>query len=229
MLVVLFLTLLVLLYVFGCLDIHYHRAPKENKIRIACIGDSITNGFRIRFNDFNAYPATLEEILGPKKYHVENYGLNDRDAQSFGNKPYGKTAQYKKSQAFMPDYIVAMLGTNDTKYWKDKETFKAEFRALLAPYKDLETNPQIVLCTPPKARTPKDKLNGLFNDCVKEHLPSVAQAVSELAKEDGYLLVDLYGASADLTDIYAGDGLHMNKKGAHFIANEVATALRREK
>ena len=48
---------------------------QDNKIRIACVGNSITYGSRVENREKNAYPVQLQAMLG-EGYEVANFGVS---------------------------------------------------------------------------------------------------------------------------------------------------------
>src|SRR4051812_40315304 len=50
-------------------------ADKDRKVRVACVGDSITFGSGIPDREHNAYPAQLANLLGDR-YEVRNFGVS---------------------------------------------------------------------------------------------------------------------------------------------------------
>ena len=46
----------------------------NKKIQVACIGDSITFGARLTFQDEDSYPAQLQTLLG-EDFQVHNLGV----------------------------------------------------------------------------------------------------------------------------------------------------------
>ena len=44
------------------------------RVRVACIGDSITSGYRLAHPDRDAFPAQLQRMLGDG-YEVRNFGV----------------------------------------------------------------------------------------------------------------------------------------------------------
>ncbi|MBO2516895.1 MAG: hypothetical protein CW338_06400 [Clostridiales bacterium] len=212
----------------GLTDIHFHRRvkPGDGRKRLACAGDSITNGAVLPGCFFRCHTALLQRMLG-KGWHAENYGLNDRDAQSTGDKPYSAEREYRKSLAFLPDAVVLLLGTNDTKEvnWRGGEHFKAEYEKLLSAYTSLESRPRVILCTPPWARSAATRLERLTNDCRTEYLPVIADIVRNTGKEQGLTVIDLYEAFYERPDLLCHDGLHPSAKGAKEIARLVKEKL----
>jgi hypothetical protein len=61
----------------------------EGKIRVACIGASITFGANINNREANCYPAQMQKLLGAG-YDVRNYGVNASTMLKRGDTPYWK-------------------------------------------------------------------------------------------------------------------------------------------
>lgn len=210
----------------GGTDVHYHRKPTAGKTRVACVGDSITNGALIPACFFRSYPAELGRLLG-NKYQVENYGLNDRTLQAFGNKPYCVEKEYRKSLGFEPDIVVAMLGTNDTKAtnWKSVETFADEYVKFIKAYQDLSSKPKIILCLPPWSINADNAIKSLTNDTDANMIPQVIEGIQIAAERLQLPIVNLYSLFENKPQLLNYDGVHPNAKGAKLIANEIVKAI----
>ena len=115
-------------------------AAEGDKIRVACVGDSITAG---------GYPALLGKELGPK-YEVKNFGVSGTTLLKAGDHPYWNTEHFGKVAEFEPKIVVIMLGTNDTKpqNWKHSEHFADDLRALIQHYAGLKSKPTVYVCRP---------------------------------------------------------------------------------
>ena len=74
-------TKLTLLLLFFCLTIF------AQKVKVACIGNSITYGYTIENRDKDSYPAQLQALLG-EGYDVQNYGNCGKTAQNDADDPY---------------------------------------------------------------------------------------------------------------------------------------------
>lgn len=85
--------------------------------RIACIGDSLTEGsIGGHVTPELAYPAALQRLLW-KEYNVYNYGLGGTTMIGSSTNPYMSSKQYSDclSSGMTYDVILVMLGTNDPK------------------------------------------------------------------------------------------------------------------
>jgi len=79
------------------------------RIRIACIGNSITYGATIENREINSYPAQLAAMLG-ENYEVRNFGKNGATLLRHGNLPYMESNEYKQALEFLPDWVFLKLG-----------------------------------------------------------------------------------------------------------------------
>ena len=96
---------------------------KSDKIRVACVGDSITYGFNLINREKESYPSVLNELLG-KEYEVGNFGFSGRTLLKNGDYPYVSEKLYQDSLNFNAKIVIIKLGTNDTKVnGKKKKSF----------------------------------------------------------------------------------------------------------
>ena len=110
------------------------KVPHKDAIRVACIGNSITYGARIKNRDRDSYPAVLSRMLGEA---------------------------YQDALAFNPNIVVIKLGTNDSKSfnWKYKADFTKDLQTMVDAFKALPAQPKIYLCYPSKAYQTGDNIN----------------------------------------------------------------------
>ena len=196
-------------------------APAEDAIRVACIGDSITDGDGLDLRDANAYPAQMQRMLG-KKYNVKNFGLSARTMMNSGNYPYMHEQVWEDALAFNPDIAVIMLGTNDSKpdNWAHKKEFARDLKQMLDALKALPSHPKIYLCKPVPAV--KDTWDISEEVIVKEIGPILEKAVK---KENLAGLIDLHAAFDGKHDQFVEDGIHPDQRGARTIAETVAKTI----
>jgi lysophospholipase L1-like esterase len=197
--------------------------PKDGVIRVACIGDSITQGFGIKNAKRNSYPAQLQNFLG-NEYQVLNYGLNRRcllkDAKK-PNRPYTKEKFYRLSQEAHPNTILIMIGTNDTKpvNW-NASNFEKELEDFVKVYQNLESATEIYLLkSPPVFET---KLTHDNNVLVDQLFP----IIEKVAKKTNVKTIDIYSTLVNKPELFV-DGLHPNAEGAGIIAKTVYSALKK--
>ena len=226
LLILIIAVLLFAQFLFGYTTIRFPYRRKNGKKRIACIGDSITYGCTVPLFFLQRYPAVLQRLLG-KEVQVGVFGVNDRTLQSTGNKPYRKEQAFRQSKEFLPDTVVILLGTNDSKdeNWQTGEAFVQQYKELIEAYRTLPSTPQIVLCTPPCGFEPIHRLFYVTNDAKLDRIPEIADLVRTVAADEELPLVDLYALTEGRRELFGPDGLHPFPAGASVIADAVGQAI----
>jgi lysophospholipase L1-like esterase len=118
---------------------------------VSCIGDSITSGVGVNNPAIESYPAKLQKLLGTN-YTVLNYGVSGTTALIQGDMPYVATSAFTAShQAPLPNIVVIMLGSNDSKSqnWAHGTNFLSNYGSIIKSYTNLSSLPRVLLCTPP--------------------------------------------------------------------------------
>lgn len=203
---------------FTCLSIIIATSCTQHKTRIACVGDSITEGATHKWQSTSSYPAVLGKILG-NNYTVINNGRSGTTAQVKGNFPYWKCKEITNTFAFAPDIILIKLGTNDTKpkNW-NKERFRTDYQALIDTFQTMLPQPEIKLCLP----VPAFKVNyGIRDSIITTDLIPI---VKDLAKLNHLDVIDLHTPMQAYPQ-YFKDGIHPNEAGAEAMAKIIAEQL----
>ena len=91
-------------------------SSSADTIRVACIGNSITEGATLSTPLSDAYPALLNSQLGDS-FDVNNYGVGGRVMLKNGDYPIWDEVAFRRALEFDPDIVTIMLGTNDSKPW----------------------------------------------------------------------------------------------------------------
>ena len=74
-------------------------ATAQEKIKVACIGNSVTYGYGHKEPGSTSYPTQLQQMLG-NKYEVRNFGHSGATLLSKGHRPYINLHEYKAALAF---------------------------------------------------------------------------------------------------------------------------------
>lgn len=188
----------------------------QQKIKVACIGDSITEGAGLA--EGMTYPQQLQKFLGDH-YEVRNYGVGGRTLLKRGDFPYWQEAAYKDALTWKPDVVIIKLGTNDSKpqNWIYSGEFETEYQAFIQSFKDA-SKPKIFICTPIPVF--KDEWGITESTVAGEVVPAIKQ-IALTAKVE---LIDMYAAMAGKGELVP-DGVHPNEAGATLIAEAVRRAL----
>ena len=188
---------------------------------MACIGDSITDGYLIDLSDTNGYPAQMQKMLGDG-YWVKNFGVSARTLLNKGDFPFMKELAWEDALAFQPDVVVVKLGTNDSKpeNWIHKADFSKDLQQMIDALKALPSKPKIFLATPIPAFKPSWNINEEVIS--KEIIPMLEAAVK---KNNLAGLIDLHTPFADQQALLNEDGIHPNQQGARKMAEIIAKQI----
>lgn len=200
-----------------------HQGPKKDAVRVACIGNSITDGFGIDMASQRGYPAQLQQLLG-NDYHVKNFGVSGRTMLNKGDLPYQNELAWRDALAFRPDIVIIKLGTNDSKpeNWQYNKGFKDDLQQMVDALQANKNNPRIILCTP----IPAFKPTWNINDSVIVH--GITPIINKVAKKNKLQVIDLHTLYANDGDKMIADGIHPDARGARRMAEIIAEQLKKE-
>lgn len=199
---------------------------EAGQIRVACVGDSITYGHGIIGWPDNNYPAVLQKLLG-EDYHVSNFGVSSFAVQDTADRPYATLTQYQDSLAYDADYVIFMMGSNDSKAenWISDVSYREDLISLLDSYG--QTN--IILCTIPAAFFLNGQTEGATSHDIQPLVvDQISDVIRQVAAERRYSLLDIHALSSQNPQWFEKDGVHPNNDGAAAIAQEVFTLLTAE-
>ena len=217
------------------------QTPQPGAIRVACIGNSITDGHGIDVATQYGYPAELQKRLG-NGYWVKNFGVSARTMLNKGDYPYMNEMAWQDALAFKPDVVIIKLGTNDSKpyNWQHNAEFRQDLEqmvttlcpALAQPAKKGKKSknqksqtsslkPQIFLCTP----IPAFKSTWDINDSVIVN--GIIPIQKEVAQKYGLRVIDLHTLYANDGDKMLTDGIHPDGKGAQRLAEIIAGEIKK--
>lgn len=188
---------------------------QETLLRVACVGDSITEGTGLADPNSDSYPSQLAGLLG-EGWDVQNFGKKSATLIKSGSLPYWNTAQFVHSHDYNPDIVVIMLGTNDAKpgNWANNSQFIPDYSELINSYKNLSSEPTVYIAYPPPVY---GTVAGITDARIKnEVIPKIA----EVAAINGVSVIDIYSALSNKKELFP-DKVHPNVEGARQIAQTV--------
>lgn len=190
---------------------------RQQRLTVACIGDSITEGYGIECQCDNAYPALLDSILGPG-YAVFNFGRSGTTMMRNGDYPYWTVKELRNALNSDADIVVIKLGTNDCKAFQwDSTEYEASYQALIDTLRT--GNPRIFLCLPVPVMA--DKWTMTDSVIVNGVIPSVRR----IAESNKLPVIDLYTPFVGRMDLFS-DSIHPTRDGALLMAETVAKAIK---
>ena len=181
------------------------------RIKIACVGDSITAC---------GYPQMLGMMLGGD-YEVKNLGVNGATLMKKGDLPYWNLKKIEDAEVFGPQIVTILLGANDAKpqNWKNKDTFLADYKALITTLKNLSSKPAVYVLIPAPVF---GKGNfGIDGTVLRNEItPLIVKAAQDTKTET----IDLYAPLAGSPNLFP-DNVHPNNDGSMAIAKQLFEAL----
>jgi lysophospholipase L1-like esterase len=199
-------------------------ANAQNKLKVACIGASITYGAKIENREQNSYPAQLQHMLG-NNYEVTNYGVSGTTLLKKGDLPYWNTNEYKTALAANPDVVIIDLGGNDSKlinriYLND---YEADYRQFIQSFAQLPSHPRIVLLLAMPSFE-KDT-TGIWDPVI---VKQVNPHIQQVAFDNKVEVIDMHSAFVDKEAI-TPDKIHPNKEGATIMAQTIYENIAQKK
>ena len=198
-------------------------APREQALRVACIGNSITDGMGIDMSQVSGYPAVLQRLLG-KNYNVKNFGVSARTLMNKGDLPYMKEQAWADAQAFLPNIVVIKLGTNHSKdyNWIHGADYGADLQKMVDTLRALPSKPQIYVCSP----IPAARIWGISDSViVNGEIPAIKRVV----KKNKLAYIDLHTEFKPTEGLMQRDGIHPTDKGAAQLAKIIAAHIHTQK
>lgn len=194
---------------------------KQDDVRIACVGDSITEGFGINYQSYNSYPARLDSIIG-NGYDVLNFGRSATTMMQDGNFPYWSAKEFNNMLAFHADVHIIMLGTNDAKLFQwNPEKFSSSYQAMIDTICSVNPQTQIYLCHCIPARAEKWEIT----DSVIT--TGVNPCIDALAKNNNLPVIDMYEVMKPHMDLIFDD-IHPDPTGTKIMASAIAHRLQQD-
>ena len=213
-----------------------NKKPASELIRVACVGDSLTQG--------SAYPYALWQMLGrsgpftignytesPNEasnaqsinqgYAVGNFGVGGTMVTLKSETPYMNTSEFQSALEFQPDIVIIMLGTNDAQpgVHQYNTSFVDNYKTLINAFQTLASEPKIWIVLPPPIF---DNQGGKTSPEYFEQ--TVIPHIEQAANEANLPIIDVHSALANYPD-YFPDGLHPDSAGGELIAEEICEAI----
>ena len=208
------------------------------KVRVACIGDSITYGLGLPNRDIGSYPSQLQKLLDekfPGEYEVRNFGNSGRGIyldSMRGNEKRGfrYMPEHKAAVEWRPDIVICNLGINDNgEYIKEysgernRGQFVRDYEAMLSDYRQDGNSPRFFIWTKLSPLAPGQRF-------YRSTEPFLMQADLEtVAEKFNARTIDMQAPLMEKMDeIFARDKIHPNEEGARIIAETTFEAMTNE-
>ena len=216
----------------------------EEPLRIACVGDSITQGTGSKDQEPEAYPGQLlaylsgegADRIGGREVIIGNYGCGDTRVMDTRDKYYTDMLAFTlSSEECDPDLVIIGLGTNDSPWLSigkgQLELFREEYTKLLNTYGKIP-NVEQVYCTTATYRAADESDGGKVDAYAYGAVTARAiqrEVVETLAKDGGkFTCIDLYALSLPEAlngTLLSSDNLHPDTAGYTVYMHKIADAI----
>ena len=197
-------------------------SAQENRIKVACIGNSITYGYGLPDRTTQSYPVQLQKMLG-ESYQVENFGKSGATLLNKGHRPYMQQDEYRRAIDFGGDIVVIHLGINDTdpRDWSDyRDFFVKDYIELIDSFRAANSKVRIMIArlTPIADRHPR------FLSGTRDWHGEIQLAIENVARYTGVQLIDFHEPLYPYPFILT-DAVHPDPEGAFIMAQTVYSAI----
>lgn len=193
------------------------------RVRVSCIGNSITYGTGLEHPEREGYPAQLQRLLG-EEYEVRQFGRPSATLLNQGPLPYMLQREFKDALAYGADIAIVHLGVNDTdeQAWPlHRGEFVSDYSALIDSLR--KVNPK---CRVMVARiTPLTPKHRRYDKGVKEWHQEIRDSIDRVAKKNGCELIDFYSPLAQRMELLP-DAIHPNAEGHTIMAKAAYEVIR---
>lgn len=219
----------------------------NKKIKVVCMGDSITEGYGLGDDERVYYPSVLQELLGDS-YEVFNKGVSGScatnttlsDGRIVGY-PYQRQPRYHEGLAIKGDIYIVMLGTNDAQDGRYDVEEGQDPCSILIDYEPQFTHALQSIADDIRKNNPQAQiyiikpvpiLNCIWRKHQQRYLERLFPHYGEVVQaNDNMVLLSAYDAfmsykEKPLEVLYQEDGLHPNAEGAKLIATTVYNGLK---
>ena len=194
-----------------CGVVYFIGQNNQKNIRVACVGDSLTQSTEYCYN--------LMVALGDG-YDVRNFGVGSTIVNLISETPYMATTTFQEALDFEPDIVIIMLGTNDAQpsLFPYNATFVGDYLTLIHAFQELSSDPKIWLVLPPPIFSNQSGRIGpeFFEQTI---IPYIKQ----VANEANLPVIDVYSLLLDYPE-YFPDGVHPRKTIGNW-SNEPAAQI----
>ena len=199
------------------------RKPKvEPRIKVSCVGNSITYGMRLDNREEECYPAQLQRMLGDR-YEVGNFGKSGATLLRHGHRPYFEQEEFRQAMAFAGDIVVIHLGINDTdpRNWPHfRDEFVGDYLALIDSLRSVNPKARFLIAR----MTPIGSHHTRFISGTKTWHAQIQEAIETVADAAGAELIDFYEPLHRYPWLFP-DAVHPTAEGASILAKTVYSGI----
>ena len=192
------------------------------KVKVACVGNSVTYGYGLENRETECYPARLQTLLG-EGYDVRNFGYSGATLMRRAFRPYTEQTVYRDALDYAADIVIIHLGLNDTdpRAWPDyRDDFVGDYLALIEDFRRANPRCRVWICR----MTPISHRHHRFKSGTRDWYWMEQERIELVSRISGAGLIDLQAPLYPRPDLLP-DALHPDAEGADILARTVFSAL----
>lgn len=195
---------------------------QSQKIRVSCIGNSITFGTGVPNPDTDSYPAQLQQLLGDQ-YEVARFGLPGATLINRAFRPYMAGKEFQQAMAWPCDIAVIHLGVNDTdpRSWPNyREDFVKDYLSLIDSVRSRNPKCRIIIAK----IAPQRNTHHRFQSGTRDWNLQIREAIETVAAAANCDLIDFYTPLHRHPELLH-DTVHPNTEGCLILAQTAYSAI----
>ncbi len=195
---------------------------QSGKIKVSCLGNSITYGTGLENPDTESYPAILQQMLGDG-YEVIRYGKPGATLINRAFRPYMASEEYHLAMQRPCDIAVIHLGVNDTdpRSWPHyREDFVRDYLSLIDSVRSLNPKCRILVAK----IAPQRNTHYRFQSGTRDWNLQIREAIATVAQAGNCELIDFYTPLHRHPELLH-DNVHPNVEGSRIMAQVVYSAI----
>ena len=205
-----------------CLFVCWALPAQQQRMKVACVGNSITYGTGLADRATQSYPVQLQKLLG-EHYEVENFGKPGATLLNQGHRPYTRQEEYRKALDFAGDIVVIHLGINDTdpRDWPNyRDSFVTDYLNLMDTFRKANPDVRIIIAR----MTPIADRHNRFLSGTRDWHGEIQTAIETVARYAGVQLIDFHEPLYPYPSLLP-DAVHPTAEGAAIMAQTVYSAI----
>ena len=187
-------------------------------VRITCVGASDVSS-PTPYGTPN-WPDYITPMLG-YEYAVTNCGASGTTMIQAGNAPYWNTPQYTNGLNSVPDIVIIMLGSNDSKpyNWVYQTNYVPDYEQMINEYRNLPSHPRIYLNTLLSVYGP-----GNYDITDPIVTGQLCPIIKQIALDENLPVIDINAATKNMPQNFP-DNVHPDIAGANVVAQTILNGL----
>lgn len=190
---------------------------QKKRIRVSCIGNSVTYGVGVQDPVKDSYPSQLQQLLGDE-YEVGRFGKPGARLLRQTSLPYFDQIEFRQAMDFHGDVAIIHLGLNDTDpgAWPNhRDHFVQDYCDLVDSIRKSNPSCRVILAQ----LTPIGDRHSRFLSGTRDWHAMIQKEIARVAEEKDCELMTFFDSLHCRLDVFP-DALHPNKEGYNIMARQ---------